>query len=103
MLKPKSPSYSQFLCLTIHCPHAPPSLFAYSSSMFSSYNLSAALLASDAVCDPPAFASSAAEPPLDVLALSMAEETWLVDVSLVDGLSLVRDGREGIVSMVGGM
>lgn len=77
--------------------------------MFSSYSLAAALLASDADCDPPAFASSAAEPPLEVWALSMAQETWLVadsvsmDVSLVDGLSLVRDGREGIVSMVEGM
>lgn len=74
--------------------------------MFSSYSLSAALLASDAVLETPAFASSAAEPPDEELAESMAEEMLLVadsgsiDVSLVDGLSLLRDANEG---MVGGV
>lgn len=74
--------------------------------MFSSYSLSAALLAADAVLETPVFASSAAEPPDEELALSMAEEILLVadsesmDVSLVDGLSLLRDGNEG---MMGGV
>lgn len=78
--------------------------------MFSSYNLSAALVASDAVCDTPAFASSAAELPLlEDVALSMAEETLLVtdsesmDVSLLDGLSLVREGRDGMMRVVDGL
>ena len=84
--------------------YAPPSLLAYSSSMFSSYNLSAALDASDGVCEMPAFASSLAEPLLE----SIAEETLLVtdsasiEVSLLEGLSLlVREGREGMLKVAG--
>ena len=68
--------------------------------MFSSYSLSAAFDASEAVCDTPAFASSAVEPPLEELVLSIAEDTLLVtdsglmEVSLFEGLSLlVSDGR----------
>ena len=71
--------------------------------MFSSYSLSAAFDASEAVCEMPAFASAAAEPPLEELVLSIAEDTLLVidsglmEVSLFEGLSLlVSDGR-GIV------
>ena len=71
--------------------------------MFSSYSLSAAFDASEAVCETPAFDSAAAEPPLEELALSIAEDTLLVidsglmEVSLFEGLSLlVSDGR-GIV------
>lgn len=69
--------------------------------MFSSYSLSAALLASDAVCDPPAFASSAAEPPLEVLALTvLVADSVSTGVSLVDGFSLAKDGREGMLSVI---
>ena len=70
--------------------------------MFSSYSLSAAFEASEAFWDIPAFASAAAELPLEAPASSMAEETLLVtdsklgDVSLFDGLSLVSEGREGM-------
>ena len=73
--------------------------------MFSSYSLSAAFDTSEAVCETPAFASAAAEPPLEELALSIAEDTLLVidsglmEVSLFEGLSLlVSDGR-GMVSI----
>ena len=68
--------------------------------MFSSYSLSAAFDASEAVCETPAFASATAEPPLEALALSIAEDTplaidsGLMEVSLFEGLSLlVSDGR----------
>lgn len=53
--------------------------------------------------------SAAAELPFDSPASSMAEATLLVtdsvsmDVSLLEGLSLVREGREGIVSMLIGV
>lgn len=69
--------------------------------MFSSYNLSAALDASDEVCEMPAFASSPAEPLFE----SIAEETVLVidsgsiEVSPLEGLSLVREGREGMLKV----
>lgn len=94
--------------LSTHCarrfPQAPPSLLAYSSSIFSSYSLFAAFSTSDAVCATPALVSAAAELPLFSFASSMAEETFLVtdslsiEVSLVEGLSeLVREGRDGIL------
>ena len=73
--------------------------------MFSSYNLSAALDASDEVCEMPAFASSPAEPLFE----SIAEETLLVtdsgstEVSLLEGLSLlVREEKEGMLKVAGG-
>ncbi len=71
--------------------------------MFSSYNLSAAFDASDVVCETPALASSLADPLFE----SIVSETLLVtdsvsiEVSLLEGLSLVREGREDMVQVDG--
>ena len=72
--------------------------------MFSSYSLSAAFDTSEAACDTPAFVCAAAELPFEAPASSMADATWLVtasvlmEVSLLAVLSLVEEGRDGIVT-----
>ena len=103
---PVTPSLSKHHAQYLPLRYAPPSLLAYSSSIFSSYSLFAAFSTSDAVCATPALVSAAAELPLFSPASSMAEATFLVTeslsmaVSLLEGFSeLVREGRE---DMMGG-
>lgn len=76
--------------------------------MFSSYSLSAAFEASEAVCETPALASSPAEPLFESIALEtlFVTDSGSIEVSLLDGLSLVREGSDGMVlrgrcSMIG--